>query len=115
MVSGGVRTDGGPTDLGLLDSTEPSGSPLEAAPEREADGVPTASVASGGVCFPVILVLAIPGGALLDLVALALAAAFLSMPYSAAFLAILERGFEPGRRPGDLLRPCASLASARAL
>ena len=57
-----------------------------------------------GDCLPVILDLSL-GGALVDLVAAAFAAAFFEIPYSAAFLAMLEVGSDPGLRPGDLLNP----------
>ena len=58
------------------------------------------------------------GGALPDrparTLAEALQAAFLSIPKACAFLAMEDRGSEPGNLPGDLWSPCASRASARA-
>ena len=98
-----LETDGVPTDSEALDSVEPLGSPLAAAPELRADGVPTARDSG---CFPV---MRMRGGAeeararaSEALTAEALAAAFFEIPKSAAFLAILEVGSEPGFRPGDL-------------
>ena len=100
LRAGAGEASGGP-DASFA-SAEPIGSPLLAAtPDPRTDGVPTDRVDPGGGCLDEILM---RGGAEAARAptAEAFAAAFLEIPKSAAFLAMLEVGSEPGFRPGDL-------------
>ena len=83
-------------------TAEPIGSSLPEAPDLLTGGAPP--VRDAGGCFELIR---IRGGAedARERTAEALAAAFFEIPKSAAFLAMLEVGSEPGFLPGDLLNP----------
>ena len=125
IAGAGDRADGVPTALvPALASADPKGSLLEAdppGPTDEAGGAPSASAVGELLLVTRRLgVVAEPGMVLADGVptawtaaADALAAAFFEMPSAFALMAILELGSDPGLRPGDLCKPCASRALAR--
>ena len=124
MSGAAGRAGGEPAALGTAPaSADPNGSLEEVAP-RAAAGVPAAptgelllmtrrlgveeeeeEAAEPGT----VLAAGVPAAWTAD----ALAAAFLDMPSAFALMAILELGSDPGLRPGDLCKPCASRALAR--